>query len=96
MKKFCIVFFLIALTLPYVPAYADTVNCNGGIISIGDRDIDVMSKCGSPDLNTRRKASRYVEEWTYNFGPQELMRIIVIRNGVVAEIKNGNYGYVKK
>ena len=34
-----------------------------------------------------------VEEWTYNFGPRKLMRIIRFENGLVAEVKELGYGY---
>jgi hypothetical protein len=34
-----------------------------------------------------------VEEWTYNLGPQQLMRVVRLENGVVAEVKMLGYGY---
>lgn len=34
-----------------------------------------------------------VEEWTYNFGPRRLMRVIRFENGVVTEIRQIGYGY---
>jgi hypothetical protein len=34
-----------------------------------------------------------VEEWTYNRGPHQLMRLIRLENGVVADIKPLGYGY---
>jgi len=34
-----------------------------------------------------------VEEWTYNLGPQKLMRWVRLENGFVAEIKQLGYGY---
>lgn len=34
-----------------------------------------------------------VEEWVYNRGPRQLMRIVRIENGFVAEIKSLGYGY---
>jgi Protein of unknown function (DUF2845) len=35
----------------------------------------------------------WVEEWTYNLGPNQLMRLVRLENGVVAEIKHLGYGY---
>jgi len=35
----------------------------------------------------------WIEEWTYNLGPNKLMRIVRIENGVVAEIRHLGYGY---
>jgi hypothetical protein len=35
----------------------------------------------------------WVEEWTYNFGPSKLMRVVRVENGIVAEIRHLGYGY---
>ena len=34
-----------------------------------------------------------VEEWTFNFGPRKLMRLIRFADGVVEEVKTLSYGY---
>lgn len=34
-----------------------------------------------------------IEEWTYNFGPRRLMRVIRFENGIVTSIKQLGYGY---
>lgn len=34
-----------------------------------------------------------VEEWTYNFGPHRLMRVIRFENGLVTSIRQLGYGY---
>jgi hypothetical protein len=34
-----------------------------------------------------------VEEWVYNLGPRQLMRVVRLENGFVAEIKSLGYGY---
>jgi Protein of unknown function (DUF2845) len=34
-----------------------------------------------------------IEEWTYNFGPHQFMRLVRLENGFVAEIKQLGYGY---
>jgi hypothetical protein len=34
-----------------------------------------------------------IEEWTYNLGPHQLMRVVRLENGVVADIKHLGYGY---
>ena len=36
-----------------------------------------------------------VEIWTYNLGPSQFLRIVVLQNGSVTEIRTGNYGYSK-
>jgi hypothetical protein len=34
-----------------------------------------------------------IEEWTYNFGPHKLMRIVRFENGWVADIRALGYGF---
>ena len=44
-------------------------------------------------INDRSYVEVIVEEWTYNFGPRKLMRIIRFENGLVADVKELGYGY---
>lgn len=110
-KKTNVLIALLVLTGTFfwLDAYADSFSCAGGIISTDDRSADVVSKCGDPDFRdshqeevvqkpdagTREKIYIKVDEWTYNLGPSQFMRIVVLKNGRVAEIRTGNYGYVK-
>jgi hypothetical protein len=34
-----------------------------------------------------------IEEWTYNLGPHQLIRVVRLENGLVADIKHLGYGY---
>ena len=34
-----------------------------------------------------------VEEWTYNFGPRRLMRVVTIEEGLVTDIRTLGYGF---
>ena len=105
-----LLFLTLASAFPCADVLAAALSCDGGIISTGDRSMDVLAKCGTPDSkeshqeelgeqlddNTKQKVFVTVEEWTYNFGPSKFMRIIVLKNGVVANIRLGNYGYTKQ
>lgn len=103
-----LVFFaFFALTCP--DAHADSLSCNGGIVSVGDSRVDLVMKCGEPDgkdshdeeiierldRDTRRKLIVTVDEWNYNFGPGQFMRIITLKNGKITDIRAGNYGHNK-
>lgn len=44
-------------------------------------------------LADRAYVEVHVEEWTYNFGPRRLMRLIRFENGVVTRITQLGYGY---
>ncbi len=105
-----VIIFFAFMTAPCSAIYAATLSCGGGIISAGDSRVDVLTKCGEPDAKeshdeelterlddgTRRKLLMTVEEWTYNFGPTQFMRIVTLKNGKVAFIRTGNYGYSKE
>jgi hypothetical protein len=105
-----LLFLALVTLIPSADVLAATFSCEGGIISTGDRNIDVLAKCGAPDSkeshqeelgerlddNTKQRTFSMVEEWTYNFGPSKFMRIVVLKNGVVANIRLGNYGYIKQ
>jgi hypothetical protein len=102
-------FFALLLSMPYGGLSAVTLDCSGGIISEGDTRADVLAKCGQPDSKEshaeelierggpglRQKTFITVEEWTYDFGPSRFSRIVTLRNGRVADIRSGNYGYGK-
>ena len=101
--------FLAFMAIPCVNAYADTLSCKGGIVSTGDSRADLIMKCGEPDVkdshieeiserldkDTKTKLTIIVDEWTYNFGPSQLIRIVTMNNGRIADIRTGNYGYSK-
>jgi len=94
------------LTLTVSSTHASTINCSGGIVSIGDERIDLLSKCGQPDWKdshqeevterfdpvTKKRTYITVDEWTYDFGPQQFMRIVIIKNGRIADVRTGGYG----
>ncbi len=95
--------------VPWFNVHADSFSCEGGIVSTGDRSSDVLAKCGPPDFrdshqeevvqrlgDTKQKVYINVEEWTYNLGPNQFIRIIVLKNGRIDEIKTGSYGYMKQ
>ena len=44
-------------------------------------------------IHDRSVVEVLVEEWTYNFGPHKLMRVVRFENGLVAEITRLGYGY---
>lgn len=37
-----------------------------------------------------------VERWTYNFGPNRLMRVITLEDGVVTDIEVLGYGFLEQ
>jgi hypothetical protein len=111
LKSFIFVCFLsLMMAVPWFNVHADSFSCSGGIVSTDDSSSDVMAKCGSPDfrdshqeevvqrldVDTKQKVYINVEEWTYNLGPNQFTRIIILKNGRIAEIRTGSYGYRKQ
>lgn len=81
--------------------------CDAPAVSLGQTKEEVKSKCGAPvwvekrkgDLAAekhpleKRRSSRSIEEWYYNLGPQEFIRILQFDNGRLAAIETGGYGW---
>jgi len=89
------------------PAYA--FRCGPRIITRGDHADKLLQFCGEPASVQSRVVEMphvtrdwrvypgiqevLVEEWLYNLGPYQLMRMVRLENGFVAEIKSLGYGY---
>jgi hypothetical protein len=73
--------------------------CGPRLVELGDHKIDVLGKCGVATLTDRwieketAGALRTVDEWTYNRGPQQMIRVLLFVNGRLARIEVGDYGY---
>jgi len=117
----CLRSALVALTaLAASPAAADSIRCEGGIVSTGDRAIDLTGKCGPATLVDRRQvkevrvstagaavepalaggrvaalgaATTDVETWTYDLGPNQLIRLVTVAQGRVTRIETAGYGH---
>lgn len=81
-------------------AAADSMSCDGGIVSVGDSRLDLFAKCGPPALQeaepvaaTSADLALLIERWTYNFGPQRFIHIVSLQGGKVIAIERGSYGY---
>jgi hypothetical protein len=108
MKPLILIILFVTGLIPF-QARADSISCDGGIVSSGESAVDLIMKCGQPEwkeshqeeitdrVNPNLKQRIYVtvEEWTYNFGPQQFLRIVTLRNSVVAGVQTGQYGTSK-
>ena len=86
---------------------ADRSGCGDRIVSLGESQGVVYLKCGEPawkatrdeDLIERisdervRKSTVTIDEWTYNFGPDRLVRILTFTNGTITDVRTGGYGF---
>jgi hypothetical protein len=100
----------VGMLLAAAPAAADSsINCQGGIVQVGDTKVDLLAKCGRPALEElSAQAATLVEtiegeragtagtsgeRWTYNFGPAQFLRVVTLDLGRVTAIERGGYGY---
>ncbi len=82
-------------------ARADGMWCGGRLVSVGERNGEVLLKCGAPTVQERREELRSngdvattvsIDTWTYNLGPQSFVRILTFVNGVLQSIELGGRG----
>lgn len=94
-----------------IPAHgrADSLSCAGGIVSLGDSKLDLLGKCGPPALQERDVEERSfvvkgvaghrvispVERWTYDFGRERFIQVVMLVKGKVAGVERGGYGYAQ-
>lgn len=82
------------------PAQA-ALRCPDGLVENGDLAIEVVDACGEPDFIDRRQAHGIEpystvpgeEQWTYNFGPHQLLFTLLLRAGRVQAITSHGYGF---
>lgn len=80
---------------------ADSMRCGSRLVSVEDRAAEILSACGEPDFRDvfsyphpqRSGTIADVEQWTYNFGPNQLLRVLKLRNGKLVDIEAQGYGF---
>ncbi len=53
---------------------------------------EVKTKDEDSDTSTKKITEKKIEEWTYNFGPNRLMQVVVFENGVLVDVKSTTHG----
>lgn len=44
------------------------------------------------DTTTQHVVYKTIDEWTYNFGPNRLIQVVVFENGRLVDVRSGGYG----
>jgi hypothetical protein len=66
--------------------------CGGHLVEVGDSADSLYASCGAPTLKlTPREEGG--ETWFYNQGASQFQTKIVIFNGKITAIEEGDYGY---
>ena len=72
---------------------AQNIRCGSQIVRVGDPTIELLQKCGEPDLRELIKTDGFItEKWTYNCGAARFMRILTLKGGIVQKIEIADYG----
>jgi hypothetical protein len=89
---------ILLLTSPLV--MANYLRCGSRIIGPGSSSAELAALCGDPAQINKSSVSSAegvsesdVETWTYNFGPNQLMERVRIKDGVIIQIDSLGYGY---
>lgn len=91
------------------PDSGDPGRCDLAHLSPGTSDFSVQMSCGAPMfIDTRyrevllaerhgpaRLVRKRIEEWTYNLGPTQFLRILVFENGDLVEVRTGDRGFTE-
>ncbi|HSW14251.1 MAG TPA: DUF2845 domain-containing protein [Solimonas sp.] len=100
MRQFIAGLIVAALSLGASTAdAAGALRCGSRLVSEGDRTADLIAACGEPAYRDQRGFHRHghyypdSEEWYYNFGPSQLLRVIRLRNARIVSIDADGYGY---
>ncbi len=79
---------------------AGSLRCGSRLVSEGDRAADLLAACGEPAFRDAWGQPQPggniladTEEWTYNFGPHQLLRVLRLRNGRIVGIDTDGYGF---
>ncbi|NMO17069.1 DUF2845 domain-containing protein [Pyxidicoccus fallax] len=71
---------------------SDVIAKCGEPIAKESRSESEETKMRDGDTSTKRVVQKTFEEWTYNFGPNRLMQVVVFENGKLIDVKSGGYG----
>jgi Protein of unknown function (DUF2845) len=82
-----------------VPAHAsdDGLRCGMRLVTLGDRTLEVVEKCGQPKSRSSRYEEHprsdggrdfvYVEEWLYRLDEGSFPRLLTFENGMLTSIR---------
>ena len=97
---------MLTLATMFVAGNAMGLPCKGRDVNTGDTEEEVASKCGEAMFKEQRKVrletadasgirsstTTTVDEWAFDFGPDELMQSYRFENGKLVRIANIGYG----
>ena len=93
--------FLVALAALSQTARADdSLRCGSRLVRTGALAAEVIAACGEPAYRDPWWVSRPgrgqvsdTEEWYYNFGASQLLRVLRLRSGRLVDVESDGYGF---
>jgi len=106
MVKIVFILLIAFSSLTGIPE-AMALRCGHDVVTTGDSKLEVLKKCGEPMLEERhfeeirkgvnteieKRSGATVDEWTYNFGPHDFLYFLKFVNGILVDIRTGDYGF---
>jgi hypothetical protein len=104
MKKLIV---MTTLALLLMPSVSFGFRCGNKLVAIGDTKVEVLAKCGQPDLieteemrevvtsadkDDLQKITTIVETWIYDLGPDRFVKILKFEGATLISIEDGSYG----
>lgn len=101
MEKIAAPLIVLALLLWSASALGLEMRCNGSLVQAGDSQATVLKKCGNPAY--RYHNPHYLapgvnvmiddETWYYDRGPNDLIKVLHFRQGILEKITTAGYGF---
>jgi hypothetical protein len=77
-----------------------SMRCGARLVEEEDLAAELLAACGEPSFRDPfalhgPNGGLYIdtEVWTYDFGPQKLLRLVTLRNGQISQIETDGYGF---
>lgn len=96
-------FLLLALLGPAIPEAraGDSMRCGSRIVTVEAHAADILAACGEPAF---REVFSWppprvpgelagVEQWTYDFGRNQLLHVLKLRHGRLVDVRTDGYGF---
>ena len=95
-------FALVLLAASGTARASDVLRCGSHLVNTNALAAQVLGVCGEPAFVDRWEAPASqdsvpmledIEEWYYNFGPAQLLRILRFQHGRLTDIQSDGYGF---
>lgn len=92
---------LLSLAWPTTLQASSSMRCGSRLVGEGDYIAELLAACGEPSFRDEwQYPARYggglvsdTEVWTYDLGPNQLLRVVRLRDGKISDIATDGYGF---